>query len=311
MNKLSNCGISVIIAAYNAESYLRNCLDSVLKQTFADFEMIVVDDGSKDNTAVIIKEFQGLDKRVTGLIKENGGVTSAREAGVQVARGKYLFFLDSDDYIPDTALTDLYIAAENEDSDIVFGLFALTKGVRNKVYSVKDFGVISNLDYLKLLCTGRAPWQLCSKLIKRELYQIDSLVVPKNIAVGEDALTLFQLVMRAQKIAMVNKTVYYYVQRKTSVMHTRNVKLANDNLIAADLIVQQLENRYASELRLYGLALRLLFLIMAFQRGGTKVNRVLIRPVLEEYTKHQNVMGLFRFIKRVKVQIVINIYKWA
>ncbi len=311
MNRQSNCGISVIVAAYNAESFLRNCLDSVLKQTFVDFEMIVVDDGSKDNTALIIKEFQGIDKRVTGLFKENGGVTSAREAGVQVARGKYLFFLDSDDYIPDTALTDLYVAAENKGSDIVFGLFALTEGEKNKVYSVEDFGVISNLDYLKLLCTGRAPWQLCSKLIKRQLYQVDSLVVPKNIAVGEDALTLFQLVMRAKEIAMVNKIVYYYVQRKTSVMHTRNVKLANDNLIAADLIVQQLESRYASELRLYGLALRMLFLLMAFQRGGTKVNRTLIRLVLEEYRKHRNVMRLFRFTKRIKVQIVISIYKWV
>lgn len=311
MSELSHCAISVIVAAYNAESFLRDCLDSVLRQTFVDFEIIIVDDGSKDNTATIIKEFQRLDKRVLGLFKENGGVTSAREAGVQVAKGKYLFFLDSDDYIPDTALDDLYSVAENEGNDIVFGLFALTNGKKNKVYFVEDFGNISNLDYLKLLCTGRAPWQLCSKLIKRELYRVDALVVPKNIAVGEDALTLFQLVMQAQKVTMVNKIVYYYVQRKDSVMHTRNVKLANDNLIAADLIVQQLENKYASELRLYGLALKMLFLLMAFQRGGTNVNRALVRPVLEGYREHPSVMSLFRFYKRIKVQIVINIYKWA
>lgn len=311
MNEQSHRAISVIVAAYNAESFLRDCLDSVLRQTFVDFEIIIVDDGSKDNTATIIKEFQRLDKRVLGLFKENGGVTSAREAGVQVAKGKYLFFLDSDDYIPDTALDDLYSVAENEGNDIVFGLFALTRGKKNKVYSVEDFGNISNLDYLKLLCTGRAPWQLCSKLIKRELYRVDALVVPKSIAVGEDALTLFQLVMQAQKVAMVNKIVYYYVQRKDSVMHTQNVKLANDNLIAADLIVQQLENKYASELRLYGLALKMLFLLMAFQCGGTKVNRALIHPILEEYREHRNVVSLFRFRKRVKVQIVINIYKWA
>lgn len=311
MNKHYNCAISIIVPAYNAESFLRICLDSILKQTFTDFEVIVVDDGSIDNTKLIIREYQELDYRILGIYKENGGVTSARNAGVQFSKGKYLFFLDSDDYIPSSALNDLFQVAENESSDIVFGLFALIENQKCKIYHVNDFGQISKLEYLKLLCTGRAPWQLCSKLFRRELYQVENLMIPQSLAVGEDALALFQLVLHAQKISMVNKTVYYYVQRSNSVMHTKNIKLANDNFIAANSIVHILDKDCSGlELPLYGIALRMLFLLMAFQQGGMKVDRELVCPLLKDYTDYLNVMGLFSWKKRIKIQLVISLYKW-
>ncbi|MEI3420776.1 MAG: glycosyltransferase family A protein [Butyricimonas faecihominis] len=108
MRKLS-CYISVIIPAYNVEAFLARCLDSVLEQSFSNFEVIVVDDGSRDRTAEIIRGYQQKDSRVVGIFKENGGVTSARNAGVAKAKGDYLFFLDGDDYVPSTALNDLFV----------------------------------------------------------------------------------------------------------------------------------------------------------------------------------------------------------
>lgn len=271
----SSCHISVIIPAYNVEAFLTRCLDSVLEQTFRDFEVIVVDDGSLDGTSEIIRDYQQKDSRVVGVFKENGGVTSARCVGVAEAKGEYLFFLDGDDYIPSTALEDLFIGTQQEMNDIVFGLFALEWEGKRKVYQVDNFGTVSSIEYLKLLMTGRAPWQLCSKLIRRVLFCTGKLQVPTDLAVGEDALTLFQLVEKARYVAMVDKIVYYYIQRSGSVMHTNNnPKLADDNLRAAGLIGESIE-RAGLELSSHVLALHLLFLLMAFQKRDGMFVRLL------------------------------------
>lgn len=310
MRKLS-CYISVIIPAYNVEAFLARCLDSVLEQSFSNFEVIVIDDGSRDRTAEIIRGYQQKDARVIGIFKENGGVTSARNAGVAKAKGDYLFFLDGDDYVPSTALNDLFVGTEQGKNDVVFGLFALAWEGKQKIYQVDDFGTISNLEYLKLLTTGRAPWQICSKLIRRALFYVGELEVPTDLAVGEDALTLFQLVEKANTISMVNKLVYYYVQRENSVMHMGSPKLANDNLRAAELISKTIEKSgLMPELSLYVLALRLLFLLMAFQKSRQNVCRDSIKRILKEYDERKQVMDLFSFSKKWKIRIVVGYYKY-
>ncbi|MDT6814838.1 glycosyltransferase, partial [Enterococcus faecium] len=93
------CEISIIVPVYKVEKYLRKCVDSILAQTFTDFEVILVDDGSPDNSGKICDEYAEKDNRVRVIHKENGGLSSARNAGIDVARGKYLGFVDSDDYI--------------------------------------------------------------------------------------------------------------------------------------------------------------------------------------------------------------------
>ncbi|KAF3371822.1 glycosyl transferase family 2, partial [Enterococcus faecium] len=92
------CEISIIVPVYKVEKYLRKCVDSILAQTFTDFEVILVDDGSPDNSGKICDEYAEKDNRVRVIHKENGGLSSARNAGIDVARGKYLGFVDSDDY---------------------------------------------------------------------------------------------------------------------------------------------------------------------------------------------------------------------
>ena len=306
-----SCYISVIIPAYNVEAFLARCLNSVLKQSFSNFEVIVVDDGSRDGTAEIIRSYQKKDSRVVGVFKENGGVTSARNTGVAKAKGNYLFFLDGDDYVPSTALYDLFVGTEQGKNDIVFGLFALAWKGKQKIYQVNDFGTISNLEYLKLLTTGKAPWQICSKLIRRTLFNAGEFEIPTDLAVGEDALTLFQLVERANTISMVNKLVYYYVQRENSVMHTGSPKLANDNLRAAKLIGKSIEKcGLMAELSLYMLALRLLFLLIAFQKSRQNVCRDYVEEILKEYDEHKQVMDLFPFSKKWKIRIIVEYYKY-
>ena len=112
--------ISVIIPVYNVENYLRECIESVLNQTFRDFEVILVDDGSTDSSGDICDEYVEKDERVTVIHQKNGGLSVARNTGLSEANGKYVYFLDSDDYISENALATLLNIAENDSSDIVF-----------------------------------------------------------------------------------------------------------------------------------------------------------------------------------------------
>ncbi|WP_227166600.1 glycosyltransferase, partial [Enterococcus faecium] len=112
------CEISIIVPVYKVEKYLRKCVDSILAQTFTDFEVILVDDGSPDNSGKICDEYAEKDNRVRVIHKENGGLSSARNAGIDVARGKYLGFVDSDDYIDEDMYEILYENLKIHDADI-------------------------------------------------------------------------------------------------------------------------------------------------------------------------------------------------
>ncbi|MDU2552528.1 MAG: glycosyltransferase family 2 protein, partial [Staphylococcus epidermidis] len=110
--------ISIIVPVYNVENYLKKCVESILSQTFTDFELLLVDDGSTDSSGEMCDELKRLDERIKVIHKENGGLSSARNAGIDVAKGKYLTFVDSDDYIDTHMLEVLYKNMVHEDADL-------------------------------------------------------------------------------------------------------------------------------------------------------------------------------------------------
>lgn len=112
--------ISVVIPVYNVEKYLAQCVDSVLDQTFQDFEIILVDDGTTDSSGAMCDEYAQKDARIRVIHQSNGGLSAARNTGLSAASGEYIYFLDSDDYIEPTALADLVSAAQQEQADVVF-----------------------------------------------------------------------------------------------------------------------------------------------------------------------------------------------
>ncbi len=123
------CEISIIVPVYKVEPYLRKCVDSILAQTFTDFEVILVDDGSPDNSGKICDEYASKDSRVRVIHKENGGLSSARNAGIDVARGKYLGFVDSDDYIEKDMYELLYDNIVKEQADLsICGIYDIYAG---------------------------------------------------------------------------------------------------------------------------------------------------------------------------------------
>lgn len=166
--------ISVIVPVYNAEKYITGCIDSILSQTFRSIECILVDDGSKDSSGIICDEYALKDKRVKVIHQENGGEMAARAAGVRLAKGKYLYFVDADDQVMSDTLSSMY--------------HYVGDGVDIVAFESKCDGIYSMTDYAKLLLSFRllAVW---GKLYKRNLFDDYVLGVPRYFKVGEDFLT--------------------------------------------------------------------------------------------------------------------------
>ena len=155
--------ISVIIPVFNAEKYISKCLKCVTEQTYKNIEIIIIDDGSKDDTASICYEFKNSDSRIKIFHKENGGVSSARNYGITKSKGKFLFFLDSDDLIEPNAIYELYNKIIKTNSDIAISNYdnitINNSKIINKIKEYNDFQNFICMNYLW------APW---GKLIKKE-----------------------------------------------------------------------------------------------------------------------------------------------
>ena len=228
--------VSVIIPVYNVEKYLEKCLDSVLSQTFKNLEIILVDDGSTDGSSKIIDTYSLKDSRIKVIHKENGGVSSARNKGLEVATGEYVCFIDSDDIIEENFIEELFNELISSNSDISMcpirwideTVYKVSELENEKVFETKDLlkhffveGVLKELLY--------APW---NKLFNRSILK-DSYF-NTNYALGEDILFVFEVLLKSNKLCFTNKTSYGYIQRYTSAMHTKSIEKLCGYISAAE-----------------------------------------------------------------------------
>lgn len=220
--------ISVIVPVYNVEKYIHRCVDSILSQTFQDFELILVDDGSLDNCGAICDKYAAKDSRIRVIHKENGGLSSARNAGIDAARGDYLFFMDSDDVIHPDCLRILMECISQTGAEIALGEFARFEGEMPSAdsYAVwdEDFTCKSNLETLQGFFDGRESLHslvsACCKLWHRSLF--DDIRFPVG-RLFEDEFTTYQLYYKAEKVASPNIVLYYYFVNDDGI--TRNLTL--------------------------------------------------------------------------------------
>ena len=208
--------ISIIIPVYNVENYLRSCLDSVLSQTYKDFEVLMVNDGSTDGSGAICQDFAERDSRFHYFEKENGGLSDARNYGLDRAKGHYITFLDSDDFLFEDYLENLYYASRLSDSDITIGgycrfgdsnfYFYNDHFKSDSLVAFKDFQAIQYLDSMLdvTFLTFSTAW---GKLFKRELFS--ELRFPYG-KYAEDQFLIWKLYMKADKIYVFNGASYVY-----------------------------------------------------------------------------------------------------
>ncbi len=216
--------ISVIIPVYNGEIYLRECVDSVLGQSFTDFELILVNDGSKDTSGDICNEYAKLDSRIKVIHQANGGVTSARHIGVQKARGEWICFVDCDDTIPNDSLSSLFECCQLYDTDIVVGHYQQVPFSPPSQISLKK--------WRENCCAGvhLSPTPF-AKLIRKSLFTEWVLDIPRNVFNGEDMLMNIRLAFNMTKDPVeVHKRVYNYRRNLASVTHTKPSSLEYEEL---------------------------------------------------------------------------------
>lgn len=221
--------VSVIVPIYNVEKYLEKCINSLLSQTLEDIQIILVNDGSKDNSGNISKEYEKNNKdRVIYVEKENGGLSDARNYGLKYATGDFIAFLDSDDYIEKNAYEEMYNKAIEENADYVECDFIWE--FPNKIRMDKQYPYKNKKEMLSFVRV--VAW---NKLIKRQLITDNNLEFPKGLRY-EDVEFTYKLIPFINKFAYVDKPFIHYVQREGSIANVQNERTAEiftvlDNVI--------------------------------------------------------------------------------
>ena len=226
--------VSLIIPVYNVENYIEKCLNSVVNQTLKDMEVIIVNDGSKDLSKQKIEKYLEKYPWIKYLEKENGGLSDARNYGLHYATGKYIAFLDSDDYVENTMYEEMYNLAERENADMVECDFIWE--YPNKIR--KDVGVIYNSKKEMIEKARVVAW---NKLIKRDVLKRTQIEFPVGLRY-EDVEFFYKLVPYLNKVSFVKKCFIHYIQRENSIANTQNIRNKEIFTVLENVITYYKEN---------------------------------------------------------------------
>jgi glycosyltransferase involved in cell wall biosynthesis len=215
---MSKIKLSVIIPCYNVENYVEKCINSLLQQTLNDIEIIVVNDGSKDNTLKILKKLVKENTNIKLIDKKNAGVSAARNDALKIAKGEYIGFLDSDDWVEKDMFEKMYNKAIKENLDIV-------ACDTNAVYPDKNIIIKSNISESstpqELMLNAYAV--IWNKIYKREI--LKGIEFKEGMTFCEDVLFLYMIYSRVNKVGSIEEPLHYYLQREGSLTYTYDKKL--------------------------------------------------------------------------------------
>ena len=210
--------VSIIVPAYNVENYIEKCIESLANQTLQEIEIIVVNDGSTDNTKQKIEKLmEKYPEKIKYLEKQNGGLSDARNFGIPHAKGKYIGFVDSDDYVEKEMFEEMYKKAEEEQSDMVECDFIWEYPNKKRI----DIGKIYNGKKEALMYARVVAW---NKLIKRDIIEKTTIKFPKGLRY-EDTEFFYKLLPSLNKISFVKKPMVHYIQRSNSIANTQNERV--------------------------------------------------------------------------------------
>ena len=232
---MENDLISIIIPVYKVEKYLEKCIESVLKQTYTNLQIILVDDGSPDNCGKICDEYAKKDPRIEVIHKVNGGLSDARNVGIAKAKGKYIGFVDSDDYIKEDMYEILINLIKEYDADVsICNLYDVIDGkeyIRNNENGIQEY---SRLEILKeVLLDENIQSYAWNKLYKKELFDEIKYPIGKKY---EDIGTTFYVFEKCNKIVVTSEPEYYYLKRSDSLVNNVTESTVLDY---TDIIIQR------------------------------------------------------------------------
>ncbi len=325
INNMKDMLVSVIIPVYKAEKYLARCIESVIGQSYPKLEIILVDDGSPDSCPSICDNYEKQDKRVVVIHKKNGGLSSARNAGIKIAKGKYLFFLDADDFINYNALKEMVYEAEKNQSEIVVaGLEKVSedveKFVENQILQVK-FIKIDNTVFFEQKISNHS----CGKLFQKALFDHISFPEGRNY---EDVATSYLIFDKATNISYTKVGLYYYRITPNGISNTFSKKNLDDFMQAYNEIDEFVKCRVQDKIndeyceKLYYYQLTILYTIYSrlcrvksAEDNLNKIKKVIRKEFNEKYknvklNKHEkSIMTLKIFLYRYYImETVMYVY---
>lgn len=248
--KLDKPLISIIIPVYNVEQYVTKCVESVINQTYKNIQIILIDDGSTDNSGKICDDFKLKDNRIEVIHKKNGGLSDARNAGLKIVKGDYIGFVDSDDYIAaDMYETMLSLIIENNSDISIVSFLQYENGSFTQMEYTNELIKVNSLDGIKyILMDKKIPNYSWNKLFKKKIF--DNITFPTGRKF-EDIATTYKLFENADNIVFKDTPKYYYIRRNDSITKTKNYDNYKDYV---DILMERyryLENEYGSKIQPY------------------------------------------------------------
>lgn len=295
--------ISIIVPVYQVEKYIRQCIDSILAQTFTDFELILVDDGSKDNSGKICDEYAEKDKRIRVIHKENDGLSDARNKGLDNASGNYFMFVDSDDYIAPNMAECLYKKISEAKADIAACNYRYVFEGGKKDFSTENKAEVINANeifYNRKNERNYGFWTIaCNKLYKREKFKSLRFRFGKY---HEDEFWANDIYQMDIKAVTVSESLYYYRQRGNSIMGNKNIRKCFD-------IIEAFEERinvYLKEEKYSDQAYKVLIYSLEHLNEGKKLikNEEDKEQFIDKERKIKNIIKKLKKRKLSKIQKV-------
>lgn len=248
--------ISIIVPIYKAEKYINKCINSILTQSFTDFELILINDGSPDNSGKICNEFASKYSKIKVIHKENGGVSSARQCGLEAAIGNYIIHIDPDDWIEDDMLEKLYSKAITDNADMVICdfIYEYTNSHKNIYVKQKPTSLQSNIVLKNLF--QHLHGSCCNKLVKRECFNKYNVKFPKDLTFCEDLYVNASLLKNNIKVSYLPYAFYHYVQdiNNNSLVKTYSADILKHDIKMSELFLSLLNDHDAYNLCKYNMS---------------------------------------------------------
>ncbi len=293
--------ISITVPIYNAEKYLEKCVDSIIAQTYKDVEIILVNDGSVDSSGAICDEYSKRDSRIKVIHKENGGLSSARNAGLDVASGEYVSFVDSDDWIENDMIETLYNACASNGAEIACGgrYDVYPKSTIVGLCPQKTECITVQEMIKKLFASTECDCSVCDKLFKRSLF--NEIRFPLG-QINEDEAIFYNLLTNVNQVSMVNKPLYNYFHRASSIStsdFTERKLVYLDNAIKIKTFVQEKypELQYEAESFYATKIFWFLTMIDESSKGARKKFKTIFKEKLKELSKIKRYLSKVNKIK--------------
>ena len=283
--------ISVIVPIYNSEKHLNKCVDSILNQTYKDLEIILIDDGSTDNSPKICDEYAKNDNRIKVIHKENGGLSSARNAGLKIATGEYITFVDSDDYIDVTMYEKMHASIKKPNADICMcGSKTVDKNCKEIARDILPDDCLFTGEDIILNFVIKLKTAVWNKLFRYEI--VKNIHFPPGRVHGEDLVFLSMFLDKTTTMSTVSDACYFYFKRQNSITTSRFSERAFDEIYCKDISRENFVNTFPEYSQL--------FLVWPF-KARMNILRKIITTCPEKYKKTQKDYTEYILLNQKKV----------